>query len=108
MDSGAQPAASTFFLATILRPTFSPCRVCLAFGAAAVLGRPIAWSDQAACSGKPLCSPSPGGLVFWFFFSLDADACVRQRLYDSLAIDASDAGVSRPADEISSWVRRDF
>ena len=41
-------------------------------------------------------------------FSLDADAGVRQRLYDSLAIDASDAGVSRPADEISSWVRRDF
>jgi len=64
MDSGAQPAASTFFLATNLRPTFSPCRVCLVFGEAAVLGRPIAWSDQAACSGKPLCSPSPGGVVF--------------------------------------------
>ena len=31
---------------------------------------------------------------------MDADACVRQRLYDSLAIDASDAGVSRPAGEI--------
>ena len=61
---GRNQRLQRFFLATILRPTFSPCRVYLSFGAATDLGRPITWSDQAACSGKPLCSPSPGGFSF--------------------------------------------
>ena len=75
-------------------------------GFVSCLGRRRSWVGRLHGPTRRRAQVSPcvlllrGGLVFRGGFSLDADACVRQRLYDSLAIDASDAGVSRPSGEI--------